>query len=284
MAQEDVIFLQTDPLFGLVVPALNGHEYRLDTRSASINTIHNSAGNNVFTPHWFGRTAAAIYRMTMLDACRIRPQLWPRGPTSRAINLAQMTHDVDNPAPNPIPLADDNDTARRMYSHYDALFPHYGVEVCVPDVGAGVYAATKMMVVFHNNFQQLTQIATSIRIERRGLGQIDGFVHVVYNRYQTKMTDSLEKLKKIFGEASENLLPQGVAAEEEGEEEGEGEEGVDKKMTKKNEEEEEGEGEEGVDKKMTKKNEEEEGEGVEGVDKKMTKKNEEDKNQTCKTE
>lgn len=260
MAQ-DVIFLQTDSLFGLVLPALNGHEHRLDTRSASINTILNSEGNNVFTPHWFGRTAAAIYRMTMLDACRIKRGLWPRGPNSRVANLAAMDRDVDNPAPDPIPLADDDDTARRMYSHYDALFPHYGVEVCVPDVGAGDYATTKMMVVFHNDFQQLSQIVTSIRIQRRALGQIDGFVHVVYNRYQTKMTDSLKKLIKIFREASENLPGSGVAAEEE-----------EKEKEEDGEEEEEDEGEE---------EEEEEGEGEEEEDDKMIQK--EDKKMTCKT-
>ena len=222
-----IIFLETDPLFRLVYSALTDLDQNKRTASVYIDKIVNSENTIAFTAHRFGRTAAAVYRMVMLEACRIAQNLWPAGPKSRKRNLAAMQREVANPPP---PLTMNAYMAKLYYSSYDSLFPHFYVEKLVNQSQQDFtqITATKRMVVFDANFQGVSEIATTVHIQVPQVHSVRGDVRVTYSRASTDSIvngSNLHKLQMLCNRNAPLDLVRVTVEEEVREEESESEEG-----------------------------------------------------------
>ena len=193
---DNLVFLETDPLFRLVLSAVNSD--RMDGASfVVIHEIEKPDGSINFTPSSFGRTAAAVYRMVMLEACRVPRRFWPEWKDINVGHVQRILGQV-------VPLTENEFMAKVYCNHYDSLFPNFYVEKLADD---GVWKIdgelqirekTKRMVVFHDNFQRVSQISTTIRISRPAKNTISGYVEVIYSHgVITNIEGDLYKLQLL---------------------------------------------------------------------------------------
>ena len=155
MAQE-TIFVQTDPSFDIVLRSLNELNSQGLLQVTHIQTawipriesnIEGDANKHFFGPanegciQSFARSASSVARMCMLQATNVHQMHWPEtgnisGPRNKAIlngqghNQLQMPNNVGN-----FILANNAVGARRYYSKYDHLYPHFLIEDNLIPVG-----------------------------------------------------------------------------------------------------------------------------------------------------
>ena len=187
---EEVIFLQTDPTFNLVLLAMRQLRDkgrvpvdRTTLQSAFIRRIERAVrGANDNCYRWkqlyhFARTAGVCFRMTMLEATGIPQEVWPQTksfpPNTREGN---MGHDQD---PMPFQLAETEDNAKRYWSKYDQLYPHAIITKKYEETEEGQSVPlNSMMVIFRNDFREMIEITTTVRLTKRAV-EYDASVHVL---------------------------------------------------------------------------------------------------------
>lgn len=202
MAQE-TIFVQTDPSFDIVLRSLNelnsqGLLQVTHIQTAWIPRIESNIEGDA-NKHFFGaanegciqsfaRSASSVARMCMLQATNVHQMHWPEtgnisGPRNKAIlngqgqNQLQMPNNVGN-----FILANNAVGARRYYSKYDHLYPHFLIEDNLIPVGTNnpVFLPSMMLIINHN-FTQVVEITTTFRAERRQeqINLFHCYIHVV---------------------------------------------------------------------------------------------------------
>ena len=198
MAQE-IIFVQTDPSFDIVLRSLNelNSQGRLQVTHHQTAVIPRIQSNN---PHddnrylfgaenesciqSFARTASAVARMCMLRATNVHEDHWPKiGALSESRNKATL----QDPGQNQVPggnftLAQTRAEAKRYYSKYDHLYPHFLIEHELMSVGTNHEAfLPSMMLIIESNFTQVVEITTTFCAKRlpRVINRFHGYIHVV---------------------------------------------------------------------------------------------------------
>lgn len=153
---QETIFVQTDPSFDIVLRSLNELNSQGLLQVTHIQTawipriesnIEGDANKHFFGPanegciQSFARSASSVARMCMLQATNVHQMHWPEtgnisGPRNKAIlngqghNQLQMPNNVGN-----FILANNAVGARRYYSKYDHLYPHFLIEDNLIPVG-----------------------------------------------------------------------------------------------------------------------------------------------------
>ena len=189
----EYIFLSADPTFNLALFILIEFRdaNRMDVQSQSsvkITNIESNAdrddnrfcfgGGRSSPTAAFSRTAGAVFRMCMLRTTNIPRRLWPdQNPIMKRRNTTKMAYEQNYG--DRFTLTDQEDTARRYWSKYDQLYPHYVIEDKIKRVGLGRQAALpSMMLIFRNNFQEVIEIKTTANATRQ-VNHFDSDVHVL---------------------------------------------------------------------------------------------------------
>lgn len=175
----EFIFLQTDPTFNLVLLAMRQLQEKrrlpvgqMQQQRAFIRRIERAAddGENAARYTWnstynFARTASACFRMAMLEAAGIPRNCWP------VIQGFQQNTHVDNmdhePAEMNFHLANDCDRAKTFWSEYDRLYPANYITLKYTETAEGESVPlNSMMVIFRNDFTEMIEITTTVRLQR----------------------------------------------------------------------------------------------------------------------
>lgn len=192
---QEFIFVQTDPAFNVVLQCLT--ELRDQNRLqethyqlAELTDIESNdedddrkfmfGGESLPPSHAFGRTASAIVRMCMLEAAGVPRRLWPAlGRDSGKRNKAKLLNTLGQ-QPRGFCLAADNNIARRYWSKYDHLYPHFLIEdeVRKADLNTQI-SINSMMLIFRENFTEVVEITTTFSATPRENQQFDSFIHVI---------------------------------------------------------------------------------------------------------
>lgn len=191
----EVIFVQTDPTFNLVLLAmkqLRDNERvpvdRTTLQTAKITRIERAleeGANNDLRYMWdscydFARTAGVCFRMTMLEATGIRRKYWPRmQPIQQNTRADNMVH---HPVAMPFSLADTQEDARKYWSYYDRLYPHYYISEKYNKTEQNARVPlNSMMVIFRNDFKEMIEITTTVHLTKdaANAGEYDASVHVL---------------------------------------------------------------------------------------------------------
>jgi len=128
----------------------------------------------------FGRTASAVVRMTMLEAAGVRRRLWPSvGSNASRRNKAKLENPLA-PQPRRFSLANDKSAARRYWSKYDQLYPHFRIEHEVSQVNLNSRVSIgSMMLIFRSNFTEVIEITTTFTATPRENQQFHSYIYVV---------------------------------------------------------------------------------------------------------
>ncbi|KAL9951513.1 hypothetical protein ACROYT_G044187 [Oculina patagonica] len=221
----ETIFVQTDPAFNVVLRSLTelGNQNRLQVthfQTASLQNIESNdesddrrllfggiAGeenaNVAFVA--FGRTASAVVRMCMLEAANVERSFWPSmGEHSGRRNRAKVVRVVLQQRQPDFRLANDENSARRYWSRYDQLYPHFLIEHEVSQVANNpnnVQATMpSMMLIFRDNFTELVEITTTFTATPMGGQEFNSYIHVtciVREIIEGKDGESTKQLKML---------------------------------------------------------------------------------------
>lgn len=170
----EVIFLQTDPNFSLVLQAMKElrDKKRLPLKKTTVQRAWITRIKAAVYPEYiwdrmydFSRTASACFRMAMLEATGIPRDWWPT-----AVSTKANTH-RDNMGREPDPvrfhLAADKDKARTYWSHYDQLYPHYTITEKYDKTNADESVPlNSMMVIFREGFTEMIEITTTVQFQK----------------------------------------------------------------------------------------------------------------------
>ncbi|CAH3155727.1 unnamed protein product [Porites evermanni] len=222
MAQK-TIFVQTDPSFDIVLRSLNelNAQRRLQVTHHQTAVIPRIRSNN---PHddnrclfgaenesciqSFARTASAVARMCMLRATNVDEKHWPKiGALSESRNKATLHYQEQNQAHGGnFTLAQTPAQAKRYYSKYDHLYPHFLIEHEFRSVGANheVFLPS-MMLIIDSDFTQVVEITTTFRAKRLPdvINLFQGYIHVVcivrsINNLEGKSDEEFTQLLRRF--------------------------------------------------------------------------------------
>lgn len=187
---QETIFVQTDPSFNVVLQCLRelkNQERLQETRAqtASLENIesNNEAGNfggqqEASANSAFGRTASAVVRMCMLKATGVPENLWPGlGSNTYRRNTGKLHLQV---ILEPLfHLANDANAARRYWSKYDHIYPHFRIEYEVRQVDLNRQVSMpSMMLIFRGNFTEVVEITTTFTATPTGAQQFNSYIHV----------------------------------------------------------------------------------------------------------
>ena len=192
---QEFIFVQTDPAFNIVLQCLTElrDQNRLQVTHYQLADLTNIESNDkdedrklMFggesSPprHAFGRTASAIVRMCMLEAAGVPRRLWPTlGRDSGKRNKAKL-HNPLGQQPRGFCLANDNDIARRYWSKYDQLYPHFRIEDELRKVALNTQTSIpSMMLIFRGNFTEVVEITTTFKATLKENQEFDSYIHVI---------------------------------------------------------------------------------------------------------
>jgi len=196
MNQDETIFVQTDPAFNIVLHSLAElrGQNRLRVTHHQAATLRNIESNDdnedrnlmfggekgKLTNSAFGRTASAVVRMTMLEAAGVRRSLWPSvGSNTSRRNKANLQNPLA-PQPRLFSLANDTSAARRYWSKYDQLYPHFRIEHEVSQVNLNSQVSIgSMMLIFRSNFTEVIEITTTFTATPRENQQFDSYIYVI---------------------------------------------------------------------------------------------------------
>lgn len=218
MMAGEVIFVQTDPTFNLVLLAmkqLRDNERlpvgRTTWQTAYITRIERAleeGANDDLCYTWnsrydFARTAGVCFRMAMLEAMGIPRNCWPRMQSIQQNTRAgNMGH---HPDVMPFQLANTQEGARQYWSYYDRLYPHYYISERYSETAQDASVPlNSMMVIFRNNFKEMIEITTTVRLQKgaASAGVYDASVHVLCVRREIdpgddKKTPAFQQLQAI---------------------------------------------------------------------------------------
>ena len=170
----EVILMQTDPIFNLVLSALK--ELRDNERlplarttfqRAYINRIERAAPPPYTWRklHDFSRTASVCFRMAMLEATGIPRDWWPETVSTEGNTREGNMH--REPDPVRFQLAMTEDDAKRYWSCYDQIYPHYIISERYDNTRADDSVdLNSMMVIFRNDFNEMIEITTTVRLQK----------------------------------------------------------------------------------------------------------------------
>ena len=147
---DDYIFIQTDPLFSLVLYVTNELRGRIPVVNSQSTSTRPIRGNNDGVPgghgpqdhsiwpggtehqsrYHFSNTASAVFRLAMLTATNCCPHnKWPNGPSkdtpARDLNEGSLRANFAVALGQPFSLANDYATMRKYYSKYDQNVPSF---------------------------------------------------------------------------------------------------------------------------------------------------------------
>lgn len=118
--------------------------------------------------------------MCMLEAAGVPKKLWPKlGINTDRRNKAKL-HNPLGQQPRGFCLANDKDIARRYWSKYDHLYPHFRIEdeVCKTDLNTQI-SMNGMMLIFRENFTEVVEITTTFSATPKENKQFDSYIHVI---------------------------------------------------------------------------------------------------------
>lgn len=191
---EEFVFLQTDPTFNLVLLAMRQLREnqrlpvgQMQQQRAYISRIERAAddGENANRYTWnktfnFARTASTCFRMAMLEAAGIPRNCWP---VTRGFQQNTCPDNMGHePDPMNFHLADNSDRARLLWSKYDQLYPAYYItQKYTETVVDESVPLNSMMVIFRNNFTEMIEITTTVRLQRaaNNVHDYNATVHVL---------------------------------------------------------------------------------------------------------
>ena len=198
---EETIFVQTDPVFNIVLQSLAElrNQNRLQVTHVQAATLTDIQSNDddedrrfmfggeqpELANSAFGRTASAVVRMCMLEAAGVPRHFWPTlGPNTGRRNKNNLQNpirdDENQPLERTFPLANNRGTARRYWSKYDHIYPHFRIEDEINDVSLHEQVSMpSMMLIFRGNFTEVVEITTTFTATPRGDQQFASYIHVV---------------------------------------------------------------------------------------------------------
>ncbi|XP_067048774.1 uncharacterized protein [Acropora muricata] len=192
---QEFIFVQTDPAFNIVLKCLKelGDQHRLQVmhyQMADLRDIESNdededrrfmfGGENLPPNHAFGRTASGIVRMCMLEAAGVPEDLWPQlGGNAYRRNKKKLRNPLGQEARG-FRLAINQDIARRYWSKYDQLYPHFRIEDELRKAGLNRQASIpSMMLIFRGNFTEVVEITTTFKATPKENQEFDSYIHVI---------------------------------------------------------------------------------------------------------
>ncbi|XP_068684658.1 uncharacterized protein [Montipora foliosa] len=196
MNQAEIIFVQTDPAFDIVLKSLTelSNQNRLRVthiQAANLTDIESNDDNEVrrfmfggerkaYANTAFGLTASAVVRMCMLEAAGVPRRLWPAiGPDADRRNRAKLQNPFED-QPRLFSLANNRNTARHYWSKYDQLYPHFRIEDEVRQVALNEQVSMpRMMLIFRENFTEVVEITTTFTATPREEQQFSSYIHVI---------------------------------------------------------------------------------------------------------
>ena len=132
----------------------------------SLNKTKRTSGQRASA---FGRTASAVFRMVMLEAVQIPRTYWPKlnkRSTTRNKNALEFTRSKDeNDKPYPLfkllnPNNNTKKNARKYWSHYDEMFPHFLIEDEVLEHKGIKVLFKNTMIILRESTRQVIEITT----------------------------------------------------------------------------------------------------------------------------
>ena len=192
---QEVIFVQTDPAFNIVLKCLTELEaqnrlqvthYQLaDLRDIESNDDDEDrkfvfGGDRLSANHAFGRTASGIVRMCMLEAAGVSRNLWPAlGHNAHRRNVAKLQNPLGQ-MPRDFHLAATKNIARHYWSKYDQLYPHFRIEDKVGGVDLDMQTSMpSMMLIFRENFTEVVEITTTFNATPKENQVFHSYIHVI---------------------------------------------------------------------------------------------------------
>ena len=193
--EADVIFVENDPNFALVLNAIQqlhskGRLRFIEEQIVTIRRIQRALTeeNDPLRYTWkrfydFSRTAAVGFRMAMLEAMGVDRDWWPEI-ASREQNASapNMSHHPDKLSS----MAESKEQALEYWSHYDQLYPHYYIRQKYKETREGEdVPLDSIMVIFRGNFREMITIITKVCLPRGAPGAIvyNASVRVICTRY-----------------------------------------------------------------------------------------------------
>ena len=198
---QETIFVQTDPAFDIVLESLRElrNQDRLQVIHVQAATLTDIESNDddedrrlIFggeredlANSAFGRTASAVIRMCMLEAAGVPRRLWPTlGPNTGRRNKNNLENplrdDNNQPLARNFHLANNRVTARRYWSKYDHIYPHFRIEDEIGQVPLNEQVSIpSMMLIFRGNCTEVVEITTTFTATPRGEQQFDSYIHVI---------------------------------------------------------------------------------------------------------
>ena len=105
---------------------------------------------------------------------------WPMGPKTGSRNKAKLQNPLTDENYRPLArnfhLANNRDTARRYWSKYDHIYPHFRIE---HEIGHEQFSKPSMMLILRGNFNEVVEITTTFTFTPRGEQQSDSYIHVI---------------------------------------------------------------------------------------------------------
>ena len=219
---DEYIFLNVEPVNVAVRPfqelkekLQNGRPTKQEFEVKDIKTSNREEPHIVGSAYDLGRTASAVFQMTMLRAIGIKKKFWPQNE-----DLYKANDTTAKQRPNLLDVQDET-AARRYWSSYDQVFPpsfiqHKLLENIAKEVKFG-----NTMLIFRKNFHEVIEIKTdaSAKLYERVENDrnFEGSVNVVCTRHEIQdgvECESFKELKKMIEAAKEKTTKD---IEEEGE-------------------------------------------------------------------
>lgn len=177
----EVIFIQTDPTFNLVLRATR--ELRANGRLPVDRTTSQRAWTERIERRvedveddcyfWrstnnFARTASACIRMAMMEATGISHENWPDRQAAFNNMNTQEEHMHHHPARMPFQLTDDSSEARRYWSRFDQPYPaNYITQKYRETELQGMVPLSSIIIIFRNNFTEMIEITTTVSLQKQ---------------------------------------------------------------------------------------------------------------------
>ena len=180
---QETIFVQTDPAFNIVLDSLTElrNQNRLQVIHVQAATLTNVESKDDdedrrckfggkrkgVTNSAFGRTASAVVCICMLEEAGVPRRLWPEvGKNTRPRNEAKLQNplrdDKNQPLARNFHLANIMVTAKRYWSKYDQIYPHFRIEDEISQVDLKRQVGIpSMMLIFRRNFTEFVEITTT---------------------------------------------------------------------------------------------------------------------------
>ena len=158
--------------------------------TVTINRIASRGEGNTFAREYdFSRTASRVFRMCFLQSLNINEKYWP----GDSDEVQQKNCDlmiVQREGTLRSLVASERD-ARKYYSRYDHLNPHFFIEEKMEDpIRAGVTINWERgMMIFMRNLSELVNINTAVEFERSGDKVFKCKVTVSCYHYKIRNTD-----------------------------------------------------------------------------------------------